>query len=391
MNWGWRKTLPASVWDDYKKIFLGVLQEVCANFDPTRPYWPSSPHGGLDDDPDSLRSGDVHFWRVWHAAEPFTDYEKQTPRFMSEYGFQSFPNIETVKAYTVPSDRDIESPIMLAHQRHPRGNQLVREYMLREYAQPRDFESFLYVSQVLQAEGIRIGAEHLRRLMPHNMGSLYWQINDCWPVASWSSIDYYGRWKALQYYARRFYNDLLISPSVQKGYLRLFVVSDRTKAVPATIRVTLMDFDGKALKNFVEDVSVAPLTSRSYFDVRTEELLKGVDEKNTVVYCELVVNGKVVSDHDYFFAPFKELSFSKPTISSEVVPIRGGFRVKLSTDKFAKAVYLAVAEHDGFFSDNYFNLAPGREMTVEFRSRVPLTLKEFQERLQIRSVFDAFQ
>lgn len=391
MNWGWRQSLPASLWDDYKKIFLGVLQEVTAQFDPSRPYWPSSPHGGLADDPDSLRSGDNHFWRVWHAAEPFSDYEKQTPRFMSEYGFQSFPNIETVKYYTLPEERDIESPIMLAHQRHPRGNQLVREYMLRDYAQPKDFESFLYVSQVLQAEGIRIGAEHLRRIMPHNMGSLYWQIDDCWPVASWSSIDYFGRWKALQYYSRRFYNDLLISPSVQKGYLKLFVVSDRTKPVPAKVRVTLMDFDGKTLKNFLEDVNVAPLTSKSYFDVRVDDLLKGIDQKNVVVYCELEVNGKVVSDHDYFFAPFKDLSFSKPTITSEVTPIRGGYSVKVSSDKFAKAIYLSVAQHDGFFSDNFFNLAPGREATVEFRSREPLSLKEFKERLQIRSVFDAFQ
>ena len=390
LNWGWRKTLPASLWDDYKKIFHGVLQEVCATYDPTRVYWPSSPHGGLTDDPDSLRSGDVHFWRVWHAAEPFSDYEKQTPRFMSEYGFQSFPNIETVKAYTVPSDRDIESPIMLAHQRHPRGNQLVREYMLRDYAQPKDFESFLYVSQVLQAEGIRIGAEHLRRIMPHNMGSLYWQINDCWPVASWSSIDYFGRWKALQYYARRFYNDLLISPTVQNGYLKMFVVSDRMKPVPAQIRVTLMNFDGATLKSFVREATVAPLTSRSYFDLRVAELLDGTDGKNAVVYAELLVNGKPVSTHDYFFAPFKELTFSKPTITSEVTRIRGGFSVKLKTDKFAKAVYLAVAEHDGFFSDNYFNLAPGREATVEFRSREPLTLEQFKERLQIRSVFDAF-
>jgi beta-mannosidase len=390
MNWGWRQNLPVSLWDDYKKIFLGVLQEVCATFDPTRPYWPSSPHGGLDDDPDSIRSGDVHFWRVWHFAEPFSDYEKQTPRFMSEYGFQSFPNIETVKFFTLPSDRNIESPVMLAHQRHPRGNQLVREYMLRDYTEPKDFESFLYVSQVLQAEGIRIGAEHLRRIMPHNMGSLYWQINDCWPVASWSSIDYFGRWKALQYYARRFYNDLLISPSVQKGYLRLYVVSDRTKAVPAKIRVTLMNFDGTVLKNFLQDVNVAPLTSRSYFDLRIAELLGETDSKNAVVYCELLVNGKVVATHDYFFAPFKELSFSKPTITSEVLRTRGGFSVKLSADKFAKAVYLSVAEHDGFFSDNYFNLSPGREMTVEFRSRVPLSLEQFRERLRIRSVVDAF-
>jgi len=390
MNWGWRQNLPASLWDDYKKIFHGVLQEVTAKFDPSRPYWPSSPHGGLDDDPDSLRSGDVHFWRVWHAAEPFSDYEKQKPRFMSEYGFQSFPNIETVKAYTLESERDIESPIMLAHQRHPRGNQLVREYMLRDYAQPKDFESFLYVSQVLQADGIRVGAEHLRRIMPHNMGSLYWQINDCWPVASWSSIDYFGRWKALQYFARRFYSDLLVSPTVQKGYLKLFVVSDRPKAVPAKLRVTLMNFDGATLKSFLQDVTVAPLTSRSYFDLRVEELLGGTDGKNAVVYCELLVNGKVVSSHDYFFAPFKELTFSKPTITSEVSRIRGGYSVKLTTDKFAKAVYLSVAEQDGFFSDNFFNLAPGREVNVEFRSRELLTIEQFHERLRIRSVFDAF-
>ena len=390
MNWGWRQNLPASLWDDYKKIFHGVLQEVCATFDPSRPYWPSSPRGGLDDDPDSMRSGDVHFWRVWHFAEPFTDYEKLTPRFMSEYGFQSFPNIETVKSYTIPSDRDIESPIMLAHQRHPRGNQLVREYMLRDYPQPKDFESFLYVSQVLQAEGIRIGAEHLRRIMPHNMGSLYWQINDCWPVASWSSIDYFGRWKALQYYARRFYNDLLVSPTAQKEYFKLYVVSDRTRAVPAQIRVTLMNFDGTTLKSFTRDVIVAPLASRSYFDLRVPDLLDGTHGKNAVVYCELLVNGKVVSSHDYFLAPFKDLTFSKPTITPEVVRIRGGFRLKLTTDKFAKAVYLSVTEHDGMFSDNFFNLAPGREITVDYGSRSPLSLEQFRDRLQIRSVFDAF-
>ena len=389
-NWGWRQNLPATLWDDYLKIFHGVLQEVTAQFDPSRVYWPSSPHGGLDDDPESLRSGDLHYWQVWHASKPFSEYETQTPRFMSEYGFQSFPNIETVKSYTIPSDRDIESPIMLAHQRHPRGNQLVREYMLREYAQPKDFESFLYVSQVLQAEGIRVGAEHLRRIMPHNMGSLYWQIDDCWPVASWSSIDYYGRWKALQYYARRFYNDLLISPSVQNGYLKMFVVSDRPQAVPGKIRVTLMNFDGAALKSLVRDVNVESLTSRSYFDLRVEELLGGNDKQRVFVYCELLVNEKTVSGHDYFFAPFKELKVSKPEITSDVVRTRNGYSIKMSSDKFAKAVYLAVPEHDGFFSENFFNLAPGREMTVEFRSREPLSLEEFKQRLQIRSLYDAF-
>ena len=391
-NWGWRQNLPASLWDDYQKIFHGVLQEVCDQYDPSRLYWPSSPHGGLPDDPDSKRSGDVHYWEVWHAEKPFSEYEKQRPRFMSEYGFQSFPNIETVKYYTLPNERDIESPIMLAHQRHPRGNQLVREYMLREYPKPKDFESFLYISQVLQAEGIRTGTEHLRRIMPHNMGALYWQIDDCWPVASWSSIDYFGRWKALQYYAKRFYSDLLISPTVQEGSLKLYVVSDEVKAVPAKIKVTLMNFEGATLKSFDRDVSVAPVASRSYFDLKVDELLKGTDKKNAYAYCELVVNGKIVSGQDYFFAPFKELALSKPTITPQVIAAkeRGKFVVKLSTDKFAKAVYLALPDRDGFFSDNYFNLAPGRDVTVQFRSDAPISLAEFRTRLQVRSVFDAF-
>ena len=389
-HWGWKQTLPASLWDDYKKIFHGVLAEVAAALDPSRPYWPSSPSSNLEDDPDSQRMGDVHYWQVWHAAAPFSEYEKQHPRFMSEYGFQSFPQIDTVKTYTLPTERDIQSPVMLAHQRHPRGNQLIREYMLREYPQPKDFESFLYVSQVLQAEGIRTGAEHLRRIMPHNMGSLYWQIDDCWPVASWSSIDYYGRWKALEYYARHFYTDLLISPHAENGRLEFYVVSDQTKPAPATIHVALMDFDGHVLKSFDREVTIAPLASHSYFDVTLIDLLEGRDAKNSYVYCELLVGGKVASSHDYFFAPFKELRLPKPSIMFAVTPTRGGFRVTVNSDKFAKAVYLSIDDPDGSFSDNYFDLIPGKPVAVEYQGRAPFPLRDFRERLTIRSMVDAF-
>src|SRR4030095_12004516 len=267
MNWGWRQNLPASIWDDYQKIFDGVLKETCARLDPGRFYWPSSPHGGLPDDPNSTKSGDAHYWQVWHASAPFSAYQKEFPRFMSEYGFQSFPQIETVESYTNANERDIQSPVMLAHQRHPRGNQLVREYMLRDYPEPKDFESFLYVSQVLQAEGIKIGAEHLRRIMPHNMGSLYWQINDCWPVASWSSIDYTGRWKALQYYARRFYSEILVSPHEANGNVNVFVVSDRLQPAAAELNVSLLDFDGNRLSSQRKDIEIAPLNSKSYLTI----------------------------------------------------------------------------------------------------------------------------
>jgi beta-mannosidase len=389
-HWGWKQNLPASLWDDYKKIFHGVLPEVVAEYDPTRPYWPSSPSSNLEDDPDSQRVGDVHYWQVWHAAAPFTEYEKQFPRFMSEYGFQSFPSIETVNAYTVPSDHDIQSPVMLAHQKHPRGNQLIREYMLREYPEPKDFESFLYASQVLQAEGIKVGAEHLRRIMPRDMGSLYWQLDDCWPVASWSSIDYFGRWKALQYYARRFYSPLLISPHVEAGSVNVYVVSDRTQATPAELFVTLYDFDGHALSENRKSAVLSPLASKSYLTLTEDELLRGHDPKTVFLECELSVGGHIESTNHVFFRPFKELTLPSPHVTTYLEKTQGGFIVMIWSDKFARAVYLSAEGLDGYFADNYFDLVPGRPVTVEFRSRRQIKLDEFRKGLEVRSLVDAF-
>ncbi|HBB97186.1 MAG TPA: hypothetical protein DC054_17550 [Blastocatellia bacterium] len=389
-HWGWKEKLPAKLWDDYLKIFYGVLPDVCKSLDPSRPYWPSSPSSNLQDDPESQKMGDLHYWQVWHAAAPFTEYEKQFPRFMSEYGFQSFPQIETVATYTEPADRDVGSPVMMAHQRHPRGNQLIREYMLREYPEPKDFESFLYVSQVLQAEGIKIGAEHLRRIMPHNMGSLFWQIDDCWPVASWSSIDYTGRWKALQYYARRFYSDILISPHEENGKMNCYVVSDRLQATAAQLKVSLLDFEGHTLWNQQQDIQIAALNCKSYWNIPIDGLLAGKDPKSVFLVAELLVEGKTVSRNEHFFQPYKNLSLPRPQISAESVRTRTGFRVTLSSDELARAVYLAAPNYAGFFEDNYFDLIPGRKVEVEFRTRGPVSLGDFQKHLSIRSLADAF-
>ncbi|MEP6925553.1 MAG: glycoside hydrolase family 2 protein [Pyrinomonadaceae bacterium] len=390
-HWGWKDKLPAKLWEDYKKIFLGVLPEVVSKYDSGRAYWSSSPSSNFEDDADSQKIGDVHYWQVWHASAPFTEYEKQFPRFMSEYGFQSFPEIETVKTYTLPEDRaGIETPIMLTHQRHPRGNQLIREYMLREFKEPKDFESFLYVSQVLQAEGIKIGAEHFRRIMPQNMGSLYWQINDCWPVASWSGMDYLGRWKALHYYARRFYNDLLISPHVADGNLHFIVVSDRTKPTPAQLIISLMDLQGKLLMKNQTDVNIAPLKSASYSNSPIAELIKGFDTKNLVLIAELKVDGKTVSQNEYFFKPFKELSISPAHINTQIAQTKMGYKLILTTDNFAKAVYLSTPGSEGFFTDNYFNLIAGKPVEVEFRTRQKMTAEELRGKLIVKSLSDAF-
>jgi beta-mannosidase len=389
-HWGWKDQLPAKLWDDYLKLFYGVLPEVCSTLDPSRPYWPSSPSSKLEDDPESQKMGDLHYWQVWHAALPFSEYEKQTPRFMSEYGFQSFPQLETVNTYTVPSDHDIKSPVMMAHQRHPRGNQLIREYMLREYPEPKDFESFLYVSQVLQAEGIKIGAEHLRRIMPHNMGSLFWQINDCWPVASWSSIDYTGRWKALQYYAGRFYSEVLVSPHEENGNIQVVVVSDRLQPFTAQLNLNLLDFEGHILWSQQQNIEVAALSSKSYVSIPNGSLLAGKDIKGVFLLAELLVDGKTVSRNEHFFQPYKDLTLPRPQINVEVLAARDGFRVTLSADKFARAVYLSAPGYPGFFSDNYFDLIPGRKVEVGFRPRAGITLSDFRKKLKIRSMIDSF-
>jgi beta-mannosidase len=388
-NWGWKQSLPGSVWDDYQKIFDGVLKDVCATLDPNRLYWPSSPHGGLSDDPNSLKSGDTHSWKVWHAAAPFTDYQKEFPRFMSEYGFQSFPQIETVESYALADEHEIQSPVMMAHQRHPRGNQLIKEYMLREYSTPKDFESFLYLSQVLQAEGIKVGAEHLRRIMPRNMGSLYWQLDDCWPVASWSSIDYFGRWKALQYYAKRFYSPVLLSPHVEEQNLNFYVVSDLVQPTKAILNVELRDLEGNKLFGMRKDVTVAPLQSQPYLAVPVSNFLGSRDSKSVMIYCELLADGKVISSNEYFFEPSKALLLPTPQITFDVIRVRNGYKISIATDKLAKAVYLST-KTEGFFTDNYFDLFPGKPVEIEFRTRANVPLDEFRNQLKIRSLKDAF-
>jgi beta-mannosidase len=397
MHWGWKDKLPASLWDDYKKIFHGVLPEVCAKYDPSRAYWPSSPSSNLEEDADSQKMGDVHYWGVWHASLPFKEYEKQNPRFMSEYGFQSFPLKETVATYTTAADWDIESPVMKAHQRHPRGNTLIREYMLREYVEPKDFESFLYVSQVLQADGIRVGAEHNRRMMPRTMGSLYWQVDDCWPVASWSSMDYYGRWKALQFYAKRFFADVLLSSTETNGTVAYTIVSDRQAPERATLRLRLLDFTGKTLDERKEEVEVAPLASRTVATVPIAEMAAKGDPHASFLYGELLVGGRVVSSSSFFFKPFKELAIPTPKIETSVGGKTGAVKITVSSSALARAVFLSLdggetrsAEWPTVrFSDNFFDVLPGEK--VELLVEAPgLTAADVRKRLRVRSLADAF-
>jgi beta-mannosidase len=213
------------------------------------PYWPSSPSANWEEIPDNDHNGDMHYWQVWHAQAPAEDYLKQLPRFMTEFGFQSFPEMRTIRSFAKPEDLDIRSVVIQAHQKNKGGNERILTYMLREYREPKDFASFVYLSQVQQAETIKLGAEHLRRQRPRTMGSLYWQLNDCWPVASGASVDYFGRWKALQYYARRFYDDVLISPYAHDGGIEVYVVSNKLQPLSGTIHVPCWIFSESLCSN----------------------------------------------------------------------------------------------------------------------------------------------
>jgi beta-mannosidase len=393
--WGPRPTLPADVklliWQDYLTEFSGILPRVVARLNAETPYWPSSPSADYEPLTDSYQSGDHHDWTVWHGRVPFTDYEKRHWRFVTEYGFQSFPEMRTVEAFTQPEDRTgIFTPVMLAHQKNNEGNSIIHDYLLRDYSEPKDFASFLYVSQVLQAEGIKIGAEHFRRSRPETMGSIFWQLNDCWPVASWSSIDYYGRWKALQYYARRFYAPILVSPHVEDGSLKVYIVSDKTEAGKATLRVRLMDFDGKVLLEDSHAVDVTPLASKIYLDWPLKKLTDAgaADTSRVFVVADLTVGGAEISRNLTYLAPVKEIHLKPAALKVETTGAGGSYKVRITSPVLARSVYLSFGDLDVKVSDNYFDLLPGE--TAEITAASSASLDALKAQLKVVSLTDAF-
>jgi beta-mannosidase len=300
---------------------------------------------------------------------PYAAYDENTSRFMSEYGFQSFPTLDSVARYAPQSEWRIDSPVMLSHQRHPRGNQLVRAYMERDFHVPADFGAFLYMSQVLQATVIQYGAEAHRRHMPYNMGTLYWQLDDCWPVASWSGIDYYGRWKALHYAARRFFAPVLVSPVETKGNVQLYVISDQRADRPARLTVRVLDFDGREHWRQDRDITVRALTSEVQSTLPRGDLLKGLDASQAVLVAELRAGGgagPVLSRNLFFFAKTRELALPKPEVAISVEPHGASATVHVSAKRFARAVWLSTSDGAGAFSDNFFDLLPGETATVEW-------------------------
>jgi beta-mannosidase len=373
---------------DYTKIFEYILPKTVKEYDPETFYWYSSPSsGGSFDDPQDENRGDAHYWDVWHGNKPFSDYRNHYFRFLSEFGFQSFPCLKTVEAFTLPQDRNPFSYIMERHQRNNAANGKIIAYLSQTFLYPRDFDAFVYASQLLQAEAVKYGVEHFRRNRGRCMGTLYWQLNDCWPVASWASIDYFGRWKALHYFAKRFFAPLLLSceersmetqepnvnaqphkkAAIRNGF-RLCVSNETQSESNVLVKWEIRDKNAEILREDSKLVAAAPLSSL---------WLEDIDAANIDVYDEylsfhLIKEGETVSEGAVLFCPPKHFHFVDPCLSFQ---IKGDYII-IKAEAFAKGVEIQGA--DVLLSDNYFDMNAG-ERKVKILRGVP-------DRL--RSVFD---
>jgi beta-mannosidase len=378
------------IWKDYLTVFSGIFPSIIQREDPDVPYWPSSPSADYEKTSDSFQSGDAHDWSIWHGREPFTNYDNHFYRFFSEYGFQSFPELKTVESFTTPEDRaNIFTPVMLAHQKNNEGNDIIHQYLLRDYPEPKDFASFLYVSQVLQAEGVKEGAEHTRRNRPRIMGSLFWQLNDCWPVASWSSIDYYGRWKALQYYARRFYSPVLVSPTLSDGKVLVYGVSDRQQELNATLRLRVMDMKGIVVQESKQKISLPPLSAAPYLTVPLQSIVeKHSNLSDLFVAVDLTEGGSVLTSNVMYLEPTEQVHLQPAVIHTDLKPAEGGYQLSLTSDVLARDVYITTGAQDADISDNFFNLLPGEPVTITVTSKADL--EQLKTQLKVTSLVEAF-
>ncbi len=397
-NWGWKKLYPPEIQhtyeQDHHKLFYEVIPSALKEADSTRYYHPSSPLAGFNNV--ASNAGDIHYWDVWHGKKPFESYLDNIARFVSEYGFQSYPELSTVKKFTEPADRELHSAVMLSHQRcmsderrdKEYGNRLIQTYMEQHFNVPKDFESYLYVSQVLQAEGVKIAMEAHRRSMPFCMGSLYWQIDDCWPVASWSSIDCYGRWKALHYAARAAYAPVIISPVFTRDDVKFSLVSDRLESLAGTLDIIVQDFRGNEVFRHSIPVTVKPSTAGICTVLKKQDLRAGHDETQLVIVSSLKKGKDVIAENTSYFCAAKALRLERPQIASSFTKTKTGYIIELATTTLAKSVYLSCSDDASFFSDNYFDLLPNFKKRVECTTS--LDPDTFRQTLKIISLCDSY-
>jgi beta-mannosidase len=383
-------------WADYGKLFDKLLPEVVGRLDDDRDYWPCSPHSPHGDRREhwNPKWGDAHLWDVWHGRKPFEWYRTCEHRFNSEFGFQSFPEPRTVHGYTVASDRNVTSPVMEHHQRAAIGNTVIMQYLLDWFRLPSSFDRTLWLSQIQQGMAVKYAVEHWRRSMPRGMGTLYWQINDCWPVASWSSIDYHSRWKALHHMARRFYAPLLVSgvEDAPKGTVAVHVTSDRMAPASGVVSWTMTNLAGTVLGTGKRRIRILPRANQLVATVNAGKWLASHGPRDLLVWLQLEEGGTVVSANTVLFEKPKRFELPDPKISASVRQLDDGKAlVTLKARRCALWVWLELEGMDADLSDNFFHLRPGQPATVVATPWRPAAAKQVARVLRVRSLVDTYK
>ena len=375
---------------DYIRLFEEVLPKAVQEADGETFYWHSSPSsGGCFDNPDDANRGDTHYWDVWHGQKPFTVYRKYSSRFCSEFGFQSFPCAKTVNSFTLEDDRNIFSRVMESHQKNDAANGKMLYYLSENLRYPKDLTHLLYASQVLQGMAIKYGVDHWRRNRGRCMGTLYWQINDDWPAPSWSSIDYFGRWKALHYMAQKFYAPHAVSMTLEDHRCHVYFSNESFETTEYSLTLSIRDLSGNVLETY-ETKGNSPAFSA--IETAVVDICSWEDQKDDV-FLEAVIHTKdlkVLKDVETL-VPYKYLNLKNPVISTEAKETNDAFILHISSDCFAPFVALDFDDADVIFSDNFFHLTDKTVQDIIVKKEDILqghfeNAEDFRKRLQILSL-----
>lgn len=392
---------------DYIKLFEYILPKAAQLTAPDTFYWHSSPSsGGCFDNPDDENNGDTHYWDVWHGQKPFTDYRNYYFRFCSEFGFQSFPCLRTVEAFTDPCERNIFSRTMESHQKNNAANGKILYYLSENFRYPSTFDHLLYVSQILQGMAMKYGVDHWRRHRGRCMGTLYWQINDNWPAPSWSSIDYFGRWKALHYMACRFYAPVVPSLVLEHDSVILYAANETAQCLEYTAHIRIKDMQCHVLYEVSETVTVPAFSSvkvltadltqfPAYADMRRSSSKAGSYDEQIFIEGALADKTGICLKDVETLLPYKYLNLPNPILRTQISETAGCYHISLSSNAFAAFVELAVADADVIFSDNYFHLTDSEPVEILLCKKDILSgsiadADDLTDRLLIRSLTDSY-
>jgi beta-mannosidase len=390
------------LWQGYHRLFHEILPALVRQYDPERAYWPTSPAAGINL-LSNAQSGDEHDWRVWFQSAPFADYQRETARFVSEYGFQSFPERKSMAGFSQPEDWQVDlRTAVLAHRQRSRigargvdfdGNDQILDYARKYYPAPRDFDSLLHISQMLQALALKYAIEGHRSQKPRTMGSMYWQINDCWPTISWSTMDYYGRWKAAHFLVKRAYAEKVLLFRERGKELFLYANTDGLDPVSMRGSWRLMTFDGEILWQAEFANTLQSNENRLLDSVEKNVLLAGKKEAELVLFAEAETDqGETIQNHFFFCSPLK-MKLSLPRINIQCKRKKEVIHLTLETDTLVKDLWLDWAEIAGRFTDNAFDLLPKMPYRLQFvpKEEISFSESELEAKLKIRSLLDSAQ